>query len=96
MAPRTKTKAELVSAMADMAGTTQVAATDALDAFVSVVTSTLRAGDAVALPELGKLSVRDRAAREGRNPATGARIHIAASKAVKFSAAAKLKRALNP
>jgi DNA-binding protein HU-beta len=45
---------------------------------------------------LGKFSVSDRAAREGRNPATGERMHIPASKAAKFSAAAKLKRALNP
>jgi DNA-binding protein HU-beta len=96
MAPRTKTKAELVSAIANQADITQAAAAGALDAFVAVVTSTLRAGEAVALPELGKFSVSDRAAREGRNPSTGERIHIAASKAVKFSAAAKLKRTLNP
>ena len=96
MAPRTKTKAELVSAMADKADITQVVAADALDAFVSVITSTLRAGEAVALPDLGKFSVSDRAARQGRNPSTGARIEIAASKAVKFSAAANLKRVLNP
>lgn len=96
MAPRTKTKAELVSAIADKADITQVAAANALDAFVSVVTSTLRVGEAVALPDLGKFSVSDRAAREGRNPATGERIQIAASKAAKFSAATKLKRALNP
>jgi hypothetical protein len=38
----------------------------------------------------------DRAAREGRNPATGEHLHIPTSKAAKFSAAAKLKRALNP
>jgi DNA-binding protein HU-beta len=90
------TKPELVSAIADKAGTTQSAAADALDAFVSVVTSALRTGEAVALTDLGKFSVSDRAAREGRNPATGARLHIPASKAAKFSAAAKLKRALNP
>jgi nucleoid DNA-binding protein len=41
-------------------------------------------------------SVSDRATREGRNPATGERLQIPASKAAKFSAAAKLKRALNP
>jgi len=90
------TKAELVSAMADAAGITHLAAADALDAFVSVVTATLRTGDAVTLPDLGKLSVSDRAARQGVNPATGERIQIAASKAAKFSASAKLKRALNP
>jgi DNA-binding protein HU-beta len=96
MAPRTKSKAELVSEVADKADITQAAAGDALDAFVSVLTSTLQAGEAVALPDLGKFSVSDRAAREGRNPATGERLQIAASKAAKFSAAAKLKRALNP
>jgi DNA-binding protein HU-beta len=96
MAPRTKSKAELVSEVADKADITQAAAADALDAFVSVLTSTLQAGEAVALPDLGKFSVSDRAAREGRNPATGERIQIAASKAAKFSAAAKLKRAINP
>jgi DNA-binding protein HU-beta len=95
MAARSMTKSELVSAMAETAGITQVAATDALDAFVSVVTSTLQAGGAVALPDLGKFSVSDRAARQGVNPATGERIQIAASKAAKFSAGAKLKRALN-
>jgi DNA-binding protein HU-beta len=87
------TKPELVSAMADKTGTTHAAAKDALDAFVSVVTSSLRAGEAVAITDLGKF---DRAAREGRNPATGEHLHIPASKAAKFSAAAKLKRALNP
>jgi DNA-binding protein HU-beta len=96
MAPRTKSKAELVSEVANKADITQAAAGDALDAFVSVLTSTLQAGEAVALPDLGKFSVSDRAAREGRNPATGERMHIAASKAAKFSAAANLKRALNP
>jgi nucleoid DNA-binding protein len=96
MAPHTLTKDELVSAMADMAGITQSDARDALDALVSVVTSTLSVGDAVSLPDLGKLSVSDRAARQGVNPTTGERIQIAASKAAKFSASAKLKRVLNP
>jgi DNA-binding protein HU-beta len=95
MAARTKTKAELVSAMAEKAGLTQVTAADALDAFIAVVTSALRDGEAVALPDLGQFSVSDRAAREGRNPATGERIQIPASKAAKFAAAAKLKRVLN-
>jgi DNA-binding protein HU-beta len=96
MAPHILTKDELVSAMADMADITQADARDALDALVSVVTSTLSAGDAVSLPDLGKLSVSDRAARQGVNPTTGERIQIAASKAAKFSASAKLKRVLNP
>ncbi len=96
MTARSLTKSELVSAISEKAGITHAAATDALDAFVSVVTSTLQEGGAVALPDLGKFSVSDRAARQGVNPATGARIQIAASKAAKFSAASKLKRTLNP
>jgi DNA-binding protein HU-beta len=96
MTTRTMTKSELVSAVAEKAGITQAVAADALDAFVSVLTSTLQDGGAVALPDLGKFSVSDRAARQGVNPSTGERIQIAASKAAKFSAAAKLKRTLNP
>jgi nucleoid DNA-binding protein len=45
--------------------------------------------------DVGKLSVTQRAAREARNPATGATIQIAASRAAKFSAAAGLKQQLN-
>jgi DNA-binding protein HU-beta len=44
----------------------------------------------------GKFSVSERAAREGRNPATGQTIQIAASTAAKFSAATALKKQLNP
>ncbi len=96
MATPTMTKSELVSAIAEKAGTTQVAATDALDALVSVLTATLRDGGTVTLPDFGKFSVSDRAARQGVNPSTGERIQIPASKAAKFSAAANLKRTLNP
>jgi DNA-binding protein HU-beta len=43
----------------------------------------------------GKFSVSQRSAREGRNPATGEKIQIAASKAPKFTAGASLKKAVN-
>ena len=55
----------------------------------------LAAGRDVAIAGFGKFSVRERAAREGRNPATGETIQIAASRAAKFSAAAALKKQLN-
>jgi DNA-binding protein HU-beta len=92
MATPTMTKSELARAIAEKAGTTQVAATDTL---VSILTSTLRDGGTVTLPDFGKFSVSDRAARQGVNPSTGERMQIPASKAAKFSAAAKLKRILN-
>jgi len=56
----------------------------------------LRADARVAVAGFGKFSVSQRAARQGRNPATGETINIAASKAAKFSAASALKKRLNP
>jgi DNA-binding protein HU-beta len=55
----------------------------------------LAAGRDIAIAGFGKFSVTERAAREGRNPATGETIQIAASRAAKFSAAAALKQQLN-
>jgi DNA-binding protein HU-beta len=65
-----------------------------LDTLGSVVQSALKKGDEVTLPGLGKLSVSKRAARIGRNPATGAELKIKAKKVPKFSAAKALKDAV--
>ena len=59
------------------------------------ITGELAAGRDVAIAGFGKFTISDRAAREGRNPATGETIQIAASRAAKFSAAAALKAQLN-
>ncbi|MCC7549280.1 MAG: HU family DNA-binding protein [Burkholderiales bacterium] len=88
-------KAELVEAIAKKAGGTKVAAEATLDAFIDSVTAALTKGDSVALIGFGTFSVSKRAARKGRNPATGAEIRIPASKVAKFSAGAKLKKAVN-
>jgi DNA-binding protein HU-beta len=61
---------------------------------VGLVTSILKAGDRVRLSGLGILEVKDRPARMGRNPATGAAVQIAASKKVAFRAAKELKEAV--
>ena len=66
-----------------------------LDTLCEVATGELKAGGEVTLPGIGKLSVTQRAAREGRNPATGEPLKIAAKKAVKFGAAKALKDAVN-
>jgi DNA-binding protein HU-beta len=66
-----------------------------LDALMETVTGALGKGDSVALIGFGTFSVSKRAARKGRNPATGAEIKIPASKVAKFSAGAKLKKAVN-
>jgi len=88
-------KAELVEAIAKKTDSTKAGAEHALDAFIDVVTNALAKGDSVALIGFGTFSVAKRAARKGRNPSTGAEIKIPASKVAKFSAGAKLKKAVN-
>ena len=88
-------KAELVEAIAKKTGGTKASAELTLDAFLETVTGALNKGDSVALIGFGTFSVTKRAARKGRNPSTGAEIKIPASKVAKFSAGAKLKKAVN-
>lgn len=88
-------KAELVAAVAEEANITKTQATETLDAIINVITGTLKKGGEVRLVGFGTFSVAKRAAREGRNPKTGAKIKIAATKAPKFSAGAGLKEAVS-
>lgn len=89
------TKHELAKQVAANAGLTGEQATSAVDAAFDAIAGELVAGRDVAIAGFGKFSVGERAAREGRNPATGETIQIAASRAAKFSAAAGLKQQLN-
>lgn len=88
-------KAELVEAVAERAGLTKADADRAIKALSEVITEELVKGGKVAIPGFGTYSVSERAAREGRNPQTGATVKIAASKSAKFKAASALKAALN-
>ena len=88
-------KSDLVDAIAESAGLSKADAGRALDAFVGTVTSAMQAGDSISLVGFGTFSVRDRAARAGRNPRTGATIQIAASKNPAFKAGKALKDAVN-
>ncbi len=88
-------KAELVEAIAKKTGSTKTSVEGTLDAFMESVTSSLTKGDPVALIGFGTFSLSKRAARKGRNPATGAEIKIPASKVAKFAAGARLKKAVN-
>jgi len=85
------TKAEFVASVAEKTGLTKAAAAEAVDAFVGTVAEVLKAGDKITFPGFGTFSVSERAARKGRNPATGAEIQIAASKSGKFAAGKDLK-----
>lgn len=83
-------KAELIAKIADDAGITKTQANASLDAFVEAVTKTLKKGDKVTLVGFGTFSVSKRAARNGRNPQTGAVIKIKAKKVAKFKAGKEL------
>ena len=89
------TKQELAQKVAQDADLGSGDARKAVDAVFDAITSELSRGGEIAVSGFGKFSVSDRKAREGRNPATGETIQIAASKAAKFSAASALKKELN-
>ena len=74
-------KTELIDAVANSADFSKADATRAVDAVVDNITETLRKGDSVTLIGFGTFEVRERAARNGRNPQTGETIQIKASKA---------------
>ncbi|EKD31160.1 MAG: hypothetical protein ACD_77C00383G0002 [uncultured bacterium] len=77
-----------------MAGMTKVDAAKALDTLSDVVTAALKKGEKVTWTGFGTYEVRSRAARMGRNPQTGAPMHIAASKTPAFKAGKSLKDAV--
>lgn len=89
-------KTELIDAIAakvDGISKTNIAAV--VDATVASITGALKSGDKVQLIGFGTFETRQRAAREGRNPKTGAKLKIAASKTPAFSAGKSLKDAVN-
>jgi DNA-binding protein HU-beta len=90
----TMNKAELISKIADDAGITKTQANTALDSFVEAVTKTLKGGGKVTLVGFGTFSVSKRAARNGRNPQTGAVIKIKAKKVARFKAGKELSAKL--
>jgi DNA-binding protein HU-beta len=88
-------KQELVDAVAAATGQSKVTAAEAVDAFIGTVTQAVTKGDAVQLIGFGSFSTGARAARVGRNPATGAEIQIPAAKTVRFTAGKAFKDAVN-
>jgi len=88
-------KTELVAAVAEKTGMTKAAAAEAVNALLDTVTNTLAAGEDIAMPGFGTFTVRERAARTGRNPQTGAEMQIEASKAPAFKPGKTLKDAVN-
>ena len=88
-------KNELIAMVADKADLSKAAAGTAVDAVFDGISGALKGGDEVRLVGFGTFSVAHRAATEGRNPQTGAKIKIPASKTPKFKAGKGLKDAVN-
>ncbi len=88
-------KTDLIEHIAAHADISKAAATRALESTIDAVKSTLKKGGSVSLVGFGTFEVTKRAARNGRNPATGAAIKIKAAKVPKFRPGKALKDALN-
>lgn len=84
-------KSELIDAIASKASLSKTDSAQALDAVIAAVGEALKSGDTVTLVGFGTFSVKERAARTGRNPKTGVAIQIAASKVPGFKAGKGLK-----
>lgn len=87
-------KAELIEHIADSAGITKSQANMAMDAFTDGIVGALQKGDRVTLVGFGTFSVSERAARNGRNPQTGAVLKIKATKVPKFKAGKEFSTAV--
>ncbi|MHB8284140.1 MAG: HU family DNA-binding protein [Caulobacteraceae bacterium] len=89
-------QAELIEKVAASAELEKAEAGRLVDAVLTAVSDALKAGDKVSLSSLGIFDINDRKARQGRNPATGEAIQIAASKSIKFRPTKSLKDAVSP
>ncbi|MGM9681293.1 MAG: HU family DNA-binding protein [Eubacteriales bacterium] len=88
-------KTELIQTVAEAAGLSKKDATAAVNATLDAISKTLIDGDKVQLVGFGTFEVRERAARTGKNPATGETVEIAACKSPAFKAGKALKDSVN-
>lgn len=87
-------KAELVDRIAELTGFPKTRVALCYDTLFELMAEALAEGDKVTVPSFGTFQVSERAARQGRNPATGATMTIAASKTVRFKPSKSLKEQL--
>ncbi|WP_134643743.1 HU family DNA-binding protein [Weissella cibaria] len=88
-------KTELIDLVAAKTGQAKSETAKTVNALLDVIKDQLAQGEKVALVGFGTFEVRERAARKGRNPQTGAEIEIAAAKAPAFKAGKDFKEAVN-
>ncbi|MEA3421363.1 MAG: HU family DNA-binding protein [Acidobacteriota bacterium] len=85
------TKTELIDKVGEKTDLTKKDASEAVNAVLETIETTLKSGDSIALPGFGTFSVKERSERKGRNPQTGEEITISAGKSAKFKAGKNLK-----
>jgi len=85
------TKKELAVLVSEKTEVPEKAAGDIISVVLEGISSALERGDSVSLPGFGGFKIAERSAREGRNPRTGEKLQIAASKAVRFTSGRALK-----
>jgi DNA-binding protein HU-beta len=89
-------KADFINSIVDsVEGLNRRQATAAFEAVFDAITAALKSGEGAKVPGFGSFSISERAARKGRNPATGQSINIKASKSVRFKAGKDLKETVN-
>jgi DNA-binding protein HU-beta len=89
------TKTDLIAQVAEKTSLTKKDSAAAIDAVFASITAALAQGDGLSITGFGSFAISDRAAKEGRNPKTGEKMAIAASKAVKFKPGKALKDSVN-
>jgi integration host factor alpha subunit len=88
-------KADMARRIAEATGLSQVKAEDVVDAVFDEIKNALQQGNSVILRRFGSFHVRDKRARLGRNPQTGAEAEIAARRVVRFKSGNQFKAAVN-
>lgn len=88
------TKPEFISALSEYANVTKVEATNMYENVFGMLSKLLSEGNDIAIPDVGKLEIKERAEKNGRNPKTGEPIVIPAKKVVVFKASRALKEAV--
>jgi len=89
------TKAEFVAKVAEKTELKKVEAEKAVNAFLETISEVLKAGDKISFTGFGSFELTERAAREGRNPQTGEKMQIKASRAPRFKVGKALKDSVN-
>ena len=89
------TKTDLIAQVAEKTSLTKKDSAAAIDAVFAAITAALAEGDGLSLTGFGSFAISERAAKEGRNPKTGEKMAIAASKTVKFKPGKALKDSVN-